>query len=207
MLHRDCIFYKYLGEANWSHKKNGDIFCSFDLYNEGSDILTAKLSWIDPIKIRDKIITSEKKQLEFLIFPTSKTICIFGGSESHIAFALSKMLSFFSISFEKIEVFKIYKKYFRKSIEYQGFVLTSFDISKEEKFKEVEYNNILVDSSDENQFSDYFDKNLVNLVILFKEKKLYFSMDANSVLSFFDTDNVIVIHETCKRIVDYFEDN
>lgn len=76
-----------------------------------TDVIKAKFQWVDPIKVRDKIITTERKTIDFLIFEDINVVCIFGGSESHIAYTISKISQVFPIVLKKVDLFEKYKEY------------------------------------------------------------------------------------------------
>ncbi|HDR4481002.1 hypothetical protein PDN50_22905 [Bacillus cereus] len=205
ILHRDCIFYKYSGTPNWGEveeKENGK-FCSFSCESYQDNVLKVNLTWLDPIKVRDKIITTERKSIFFFVFESNKTICIFGSSESQIAYTISKLLEFFSINFKKINLFDKYKDQFLESTNYNGLILTSFDIAKQQYgFDDNTYINISLEEIKPNELLDYINSySVISFVTLFEEKKLYFSLDLYSVISFFDTDEPYSIYCACERIV------
>jgi hypothetical protein len=205
MLHRDCIFFKYSGTPNWRNVQSNsqDNFCSFscDSYNE--EILQASIAWLDPIKIRDKIITSERKTLNFFVFKENNVICLFGGSESQMAYTISKLFTFFSITLEKINLFETYKENILKSNWYQGLSLTSFDIAKKPSgFDDSTYINISVNDIERNNLERHLNSpEILSLIILYNDKQIFFSLDLFSVVSFFDTDDFDSIFEVCRRIV------
>ncbi|MCM3787888.1 hypothetical protein M3221_05580 [Domibacillus indicus] len=205
LLHRDCIFYKYNGAPDWGDIKNKqeDSFCFFNFEPYEDGILNVSFEWIDPIKIRDKIIASERKKIRFFVFEESRVICIFGGSESHIAYTISKLSAFFPMSFEKVEIFEAYKKQFLNAPSYKGFTLTSIDISKQQSgFDDSTYTNIKVTDIESGKLMKYMSSSeTLSLVILFEDKKIYFSLDLYSVAAFFETDEADSIYEVCKRIV------
>ncbi|OAH59393.1 hypothetical protein AWH48_14730 [Domibacillus aminovorans] len=205
LLHRDCIFYKYSGTPNWRDIENTqqDNFCSFSCESYEQEILTASFEWLDPIKVRDKIITSERKKIKFFVFKNSKVICIFGGSESQIAYTISKLLTFFPISFEKVNIFESYKEQFLKLPYQKGFTLSSIDIAKQQSgFDDSTYINIKIDEIEPVKLAKYISvPEVLSLIIFFEEKQIYFSLDLYSVVSFFDTDEFNSIYEVCKRIV------
>jgi hypothetical protein len=205
MLHRDCIFYKYSGTPNWRdiQSNSNDNYCSFSCDSYEEEILQANIAWSDPIKVRDKIITSERKTIKFLVFKENKVICLFGGSESQIAYTISKLFTFFSISLKKINIFESYKEKTLKSNSFIGFNLTSFDIAKQQSgFDNSTYINISVNDIEKNNLEKYINSpEILSLIILYIEKQIFFSLDVCSVVSFFDTDEFDSIFEVCRRIV------
>ncbi|MDQ0976003.1 hypothetical protein QFZ31_005881 [Neobacillus niacini] len=205
MLHRDCIFYKYSGTPNWRdvQSNSNDNYCSFSCDSYEEEILHASISWLDPIKVREKIITTERKAINFLVFKENKVICLFGGSESQIAYTISKLFTFFSVLLEKIDIFGIYKKKVLKSNSFNGLTITSIDMAKQQSgFDNNTYINISVNDIKEKNLEKYINSpEILSLILLYKEKQLYFSLDVFSVVSFFDTDEVAFIFEVCRRIV------
>ncbi|MFJ8527338.1 hypothetical protein [Bacillus sp. NPDC094106] len=203
ILHRDCIFYKYSGTPNWGEVEGQEKFCSFNCEFYRDNVLKVNLTWLDPIKVRDKIITSERKSIFFFVFENYKTICIFGSSESQIAYTISKLLEIFPINLKKVNLFDKYKEFFLQSTGYNGLNLASFDIAKQKSgFDDDAYINISLDEIKQNELSDYINSYpVISLVILFKEKQIYFSLDLYSVISFFDTDESYSIYQACERIV------
>lgn len=205
MLHRDCIFYKYNGTPNWRNiqSDSNDNYCSFSCDSYEEEILQASITWSDPIKVRDKIITSERKTIKFLVFKGNKVICLFGGSESQIAYTISKLFTFFSVSLEKINIFESYKEKTLKSNSFNGLTLTSFDIAKQQSgYDNSTYINTSVNDIEGENIEKYINSpEILSLIIFFKEKQLYFSLDVYSVVSFFDTDEFDSIFEVCRRIV------
>ncbi|MBU8877963.1 hypothetical protein BGM26_03015 [Bacillus sp. FJAT-29790] len=205
MLYRDCIFYKYSGTPNWRdmQSNSNDNYCSFSCDSYEGEILQASIAWSDPIKVRDKIITSERKTIKFFVFKENKVICIFGGSESQMAYTISKLFTFFSISLKKINIFESYKQKTLKSTFFKGLTLTSLDIAKQQSgFDNSTYINISVNDIEKNNLAKYINSpEILSLIILYKEKQIYFSLDVFSVVSFFDTDEFNSIFEVCRRIV------
>lgn len=205
ILHRDCIFYKYSGTPNWREfeEQNQGKFCSFICEPYQNDVLKVQLTWLDPIKVRDKIITSERKNVIFFIFEKYKTICIFGSSESQIGYTISKILEFFPVYLKKVNLFDKYSKKFLASSSHGGLILTSFDIAKQKSsFDDNTYINISLNEIKQERMEDYMNSyQVISLVILFEERRMYFSLDLHSVISFFDTDESYSIYQTCERIV------
>jgi hypothetical protein len=205
MLHRDCIFYKYSGTPNWRdiQSNSNDNYCSFSCDSYEEEILQASIVWSDPIKVRDKIITSERKTIKFLVFKENKVICLFGGSESQMAYTISRLFTFFSISLKKVNIFESYKEKTFKLNSFKGLTLTSFDIAKQQSgFDNSTYINISVNDIKKNDLEKYINSpEILSLIILYKEKQIYFSLDVFSVVSFFDTDDFASISEVCRRIV------
>lgn len=205
MFHRDCIFLKYTGTPNWRNiqRQKQENFCSFTCDSFDEDVLKASIVWLDPIKVRDKIITSERKTISFFIFKQNKVICLFGGSESQVAYTISRILNLFSISLEKVNIFETYKENFLKSINYKGFSLTSFDYAIiQSNLDDSTYINISIDDIEKNNLEKYINSpEVISFTIFFIEKQIYFSLDLNSVASFFDTDEYESIYKVCKRIV------
>jgi hypothetical protein len=206
MLHRDCIFYKYRGVPNWRDIQGSNLdnnFCSFSCVSYEEEILQASIIWIDPIKVREKIITSERKIMKFYVFKKNNLICLFGGSESQMAYTISKILTLFPITLEKVNIFDSFKKNFLESKPYKNFCLTSVDIVKPASgFDNSTYLNIPLADIRIGKIENYINSSdTISLLIFFQEKQIYFSVDIYSVVSFFDTDEFDFILDACKGIV------
>jgi hypothetical protein len=205
LLYRDCIFFKYVGSPDWRNIASNfnENYCSFvcDTFEEG--ILQANISWSDPIKVRDKIVTTERKTINFFVFKEQSLICLFGGSESQLAYTISKLMIFFDIKLSKINPFNIYKEQFLKANFNKELVLTSVDIAKEQTgFDDSTYFNVAMSELKLDNLHSYLKSNdIISFIILYNEKQIYFSVDVYGVVSFFDTDGFGYIFEVCKRIV------
>ncbi|PRT36263.1 hypothetical protein C6359_03675 [Bacillus wiedmannii] len=206
LLYRDCIFYKYTGAPMWKEiELSGEYFSSFKYELYDNDVIKAKFQWVDPIKVRDKIITNERKTIDLLIFEDVNVICIFGGSESHIAYTISKISQSFSVTLKKIDLFKRYKDFAINNKESGSLELTSIDMSKKPTgYDSNDYVNFPIKGIEFNVLKEYIESdNLVNFVIYIESIQLYFFIDYMSVVSFLDTDEVSMILNACKRIVKY----
>ncbi|MEW5553195.1 hypothetical protein ABGT22_25395 [Peribacillus frigoritolerans] len=206
LFNRDCIFYKYTGEPNWNNIsiKQGDDFSSFSYEQLEGNIIKANFEWIDPIKIRDKIISTKKKNIMFLIFLDKQILTIFGSSESSISYTITKIQQMFPITLEKVNIFLDFKS--KLSIKKkEEFTVTSIDINKTPLgFETIDYVNIALKnltSSDLEEIKQ--SQKILSLVIYLDLIKIYFSIDFISVISFFDTDEFDSIYNACKRIVNY----
>lgn len=206
LLYRDCIFYKYTGAPIWKEiEPSGEHFSSFKYELYDNDVIKAKFQWTDPIKVRDKIITSERKKIDLLIFEDVNVICIFGGSESHIAYTISKISQSFSVTLEKIKLFERYKDFVINNKESGSLELTSIDMSKKPTgYDSNDYVNFSTKGIKFNVLKEYIESDeLINFVIYIESIHLYFFIDYMSVVSFLDTDEVSMILNACKRIVKY----
>ena len=65
-----------------------------------------------------------------MIFEDINVVCIFGGSESHIAYTISKISQVFPIVLKKVDLFEKYKEYVINNKQ-NVFKLQSIDVSKE----------------------------------------------------------------------------
>ncbi|HDR8084501.1 TPA: hypothetical protein VCA30_000999 [Bacillus cereus] len=207
LVHRDCIFYKYTGTPEWKEIElgRGESFSSFKCELYETDVIKAKFQWVDPIKVRDKIITTERKTIDFLIFEDINVVCIFGGSESHIAYTISKISQVFPIVLKKVDLFEKYKEYVINNKQNGFFKLQSIDVSKEPTgYDSDEYINISTKEIELDILKEYIESDkLVSFVISIESIQLYFFLDYMSVVSFMDTDEVASILNACKRIVKY----
>ncbi|QWG75811.1 hypothetical protein EXW50_28055 (plasmid) [Bacillus mycoides] len=207
MLYRDCIFYKYTGTPVWEKIEFGrnEQFSTFKCEPYETDVIRAEFQWVDPIKVRDKIITTERKKIDFLIFENIGILCIFGGSESHIAYTISKISQVFPVVLEKIDLFKRYQEIMINDKKSDMLRLTSIDMSKEPTgYDDDDYVNLPIKGTDLNKLKEYIEsENLINFIIYIEDIKLYFFLDYMSVVSFLDTDESFHILHACKRIVNY----
>ncbi|EPD54170.1 hypothetical protein HMPREF1210_00155 [Paenisporosarcina sp. HGH0030] len=204
LLHRDCVFYLYEGNLDWEHIRNQeDNFCVINYGFYQNNILEASVEWIDSIKVKDKIIASTKKKIIFYVYEKNKVICIFGGSESQIAYAIAKLVTNFHISLNKVDTFRNYKDYFLNPQSEQGFKLTSIDVSKRSTGRvNNSYINIPIKEINEKEMKDVLQYTEA-LVVYYEGNSVYFVIDSNSVVSFFNTDEHQLIIDVCKRIVRY----
>lgn len=198
-MQRDCVFYIYDGNIDWDYiDKPEDKYVSISCSNK-DEVIEGSIKWIDSIRIKEKIIATSKKQVHFSVYESRRVICIFGNSESQLSYVVGSLMNTFRISLNKIKIFEFYKNYFIKNLTGNSFKLTSLDISKTlmdsyinvpiTEFKTKELKNI---------FTHY---HISALVITDTLNNMYFVIDSNSVVSFFETDELVGIKDICKRIV------
>ncbi|MEH7391498.1 hypothetical protein V7164_14690, partial [Bacillus sp. JJ1474] len=95
-VEKDCILFK----LNSTIQFNNDSFCStpsktsFEKYEINEIDQNKKkiiISWLDPVRIRNKIIARDQISVNFIYFKNSSVLACFGGSESYIEYAINKI--------------------------------------------------------------------------------------------------------------------
>ncbi|MFJ8066100.1 hypothetical protein ACIQYS_15850 [Psychrobacillus sp. NPDC096426] len=198
LLNRDSIYYFYEGSIDWENIINQNEEYLSIIYKTTNDVVNVNIEWMDSIRVKDKIVAKNKKQLKLLVYESSKTICIFSSSESHIAFAIAQLNNYFQISIQKVKLFELYQNFFIKSLVKNTFKLTSLDIFRASAESFI---NISVQEIKQHELLTVLTNQTKALVILHEDKDIYFVIDSNSIVSFFDTEESLGIYDVCKRIV------
>lgn len=193
-IERDCILFK----LNKSVQINEDSIYStpnknfekFDIQKLNDKVLKLTYSWLDPVRIRNKIIARDNVSVTFLYFLNLKTFACFGNSESYISYAISKLESKLKLpTLEKVNLFLFCKTQILNNINSKTARLTSIHIYNKNK---------LLTECDEGDLKKYSIKTLKieELVEFLRSEYLesftyksddyntYFYIDKESVISF-----------------------
>ncbi|GED26922.1 hypothetical protein BAG01nite_30240 [Brevibacillus agri] len=200
-LERNCVFYNVddINRIKNSIKINTSLFDKFQIEEDCSDYTKVTYTWIDHIRVRDKIVGREQKTVSFLLLGPSNIICFFLNSESKMVFIIKKLIDISQVSFKKLNLFNIFingrldeKKTLFKIINYH--VKKPSTTYNENIFWEI--NNEEIGRS---EIRNFYDSNLITNLTL-KSNNIYFYLDSQSVVSFNDTDGIKEILDVIVKI-------
>lgn len=200
----DCTLYTFDGElVSAINAVMPDPYHRFDSEIISDSVLCYTYTWLDPIKVREKIIARDQRKIVFHIFVNSKKVCIFGSSESHICYALTKLQELLKINLHKVNLFDIWLRLFRGQVEWVadliGIYLYSYGDS--EVIKKISIKN-----TDRNEIMNYLDgDNAISCIFRTSSgSQANFYLDEASVISFAENmtlaevNNVVqILQENC----------
>jgi phosphotransferase system IIB component len=206
---RDCLLYSFKSPLAWEKLKrqNPGSFFNFTFENENERITKVIFKWVDPIKVRDKIVANKQKQVMFLIFKSKNYVCFFGNSESSIVYTITKLREITSVKLEKINLFNLFSAYEQNNTTPNIFKLVSIDYRvKQSKYnKQDNIQNIAVSELNNNELKKLLKSSQVVGLVYSMNGKYYFNLDYNSVISFYDTSNYEEILNVCNGMVENVE--
>jgi hypothetical protein len=189
-LENDCTIYKTKGLFDINILQSSTYkFENYKIKKINEQTLELIYTWLDPIKIQDKITTKDLKQVVFWYFKEEEKLCCFGSSESYTGYAVAKLEKLLKIEISKIEIFDLCKNKFIAKIKwFADLVNFHIYIGSMNAFNEEEVKKIPVKSVDFNQAINYIKKyHVTNFTYSYNNK--YFYIDHESVLSFPDFSN------------------
>lgn len=204
---RDCLLYEYDNPLILEklREQKADIFFNFIFEDEGEDVTKVSFNWVDPIKVRDKIVATKKKQVMFLIFKSKNYACFFGNSESSIAYTITKLMEITSINLVKVNIFNLFSKYEQIKAMPRVFKLVSIDYRiRESNFdnKQNYIENIAVSDVSEVELNKLLESSRIVGLVYSMNEKYYFNIEYTSVISFYDTSDYNEVLTICNGLVE-----
>lgn len=197
----DCILYKFDSTdiINGINELTSHNFESIVCKEMAHQVFEIQYTWIDPIRMKDKLIARDQKSVTFWIFNNEKIMSCFGNSESAISYAVQNMMRKTSIKFKRINTFDHWfnwhyqtKKWFASLIGiHQKRIPT---VSDEREILKINIRELTAQELD-NLFEQQMVTNLT-----FSYKSTIFYLDLASVISFPDTIKEKEIFDVIKNI-------
>ena len=211
----DCILFKieepfqltnHLYSAPLNH------FEKFEVTNIDNNTVKIMYSWLDPIKIRDKIVDRNQLSMLFIFFKNQNLIACFGSSESYIGHAVSRLEKKLNLKkLEKVNLFNFFKQIVLRNNDNISFVNSNkmiftnihlyngdknlfdceIDDIKKVAIKTINDNELIVLLS-----SNYLESLTFKLI----EYNISFYIDKQSVLSFPETIEDVDVLNAIKEI-------
>ncbi|EMA6344105.1 hypothetical protein OCD85_23155 [Bacillus pacificus] len=211
LMEKDCILYRVTNDFQidklHSITPKRITYDKYDISYINNQIIRISYKWLDPIKVQEKIISREPKSVVLIYFVQRKIICCFGSSESYIGFVISKLEKKLATHLEKINLFDICKKKYINEDNWESDLVSiyllqkkpnSFDDYESTRVKKVKINDI---------GSAELRKHLINgevtsFTYYFNERKTYFYLDSESVVSFPDVVKEEVVYHVIESLSD-----
>ncbi|MGF9911893.1 hypothetical protein ABEX47_04675 [Paenibacillus ehimensis] len=184
----DCIIYKIE-----NHSSNFDFnelpsssFEQVTFSDINNELIEINYAWIDPVRIRDKIISKEQKEVTFWLFKNEKILCSFANSESTMSYAINKLGKILSFGYTRINPFDHWvKNYFKKNNWFAELISVHIKTTPS-AFDNNEIKKISIKSLSEFNYKSLFDKHTVTN-LTFSMNNTIFYIDSVSVISFPNT--------------------
>ncbi|GEC93577.1 hypothetical protein [Brevibacillus brevis] len=201
----DCILFEYdatdfenvVGELTPSRFE--DLSCT----KLSTNVFKIEYSWIDPIRMRDKIISRDQKSVTMWIFCSEKIVSCFGNSESAISYAINSLSEKSSIVFKRINTYEYWSRVFNHSNGWFADLISVHVKKSPSAFDEREILNISIKDISEDKLREFFVQDLVTN-LTFTYQKTIFHLDLASVISFSDTVKEQEIFQVVNKIAGEF---
>ncbi|CAM4190497.1 hypothetical protein [Saccharibacillus endophyticus] len=152
------------------------------------NVVEIDYTWLDSIKVNDKIFRKEQKRINGWIFMEEKTMFIFSNSESSVTYFISRLTEIFQFKIKKIPLFSKWRKFLLKKDILKRFKIINVHIVKEATaFDQNDIRKVAIKTLDDLQIKRMISNDLItNLTFETEEKKVFF-IDKDSAISFPDT--------------------
>lgn len=163
-------------------------FEDLSVSKKNDDVIELVYTWLDPVRVRDKILSREQRSVSCWVFKSEKFICAFSNSESSIAYFMSKLSTIIPTQFERVFPYDYWKQfYYCKNLNWFA-KLTSIHIEKKPTSHDPnEIKKISIKNITEFELESLFENNSVTNLTFHMEGNTIFYIDKNSVVSFPDT--------------------
>ncbi|RKN74988.1 hypothetical protein [Paenibacillus ginsengarvi] len=199
----DCTLFKFEGgdflDKIADHHTSTFEKISYKKINEST--LEIAYSWIDPVRMKDKLIAREQRDVNFWVFIDVGVLCCFSNSESSITYAISKLSHIYDLELNKINTYQYWKDIFLNKHKILFAELIGIHIKKYSTAADHrDISKISVNSISLSEIEGFIRSDLLtSLTFQFKLQTFY--LDATSVLSFPDTSKEKMIFEVIEKIV------
>ncbi|UYV50708.1 hypothetical protein [Priestia megaterium] len=208
LLETDCTIYKADGEflsTDICTKLTSKTFEEYDVKALNERIVKVVFSWLDPLKIRDKLGIKEQKEVVLWFFIKEKILVTWCSSEESVGHVLRKIENRLHVRFEKINIFDRAKN----PLNFNTFAqLSSIHILNNElmSFEEDDAFNfdkkISFQTVSNEEYNDYIDKSLItSLTFKNLNKHFYFYVDKESIVSFPEAMKVADVINVLEKII------
>ncbi|UOQ94068.1 hypothetical protein MUO14_03605 [Halobacillus shinanisalinarum] len=176
-IESDGVIYKFTSPV---YKKELEIlkpdrFEDFEMISLSSDVFYIKYTWLDSIRLYDKIISKKQTSISFIIDHKRNILLIFSDSESKINHLLATIKYYLDSELEKIDVFNLFLKD-KKQIN--DFKISSLDINDTNGLKTIN----LIDLKNR-KYKDFINKNYNNITsFTIQINNSYIHIDKSSLI-------------------------
>jgi hypothetical protein len=201
-MERDCMLYKASNKISLDNSRNS--FSSLEeinIENSPHNITEITYSWIDPIKIHGKVIARRQNDAHFWVMPNQLVIC-FGSSESAISYAIGRFTSYTGVKLVKLDP---YGKWVNKGLRTDKWSANLVEITIYKLPSPLDGNSerTLRHSEPGELLSHINPSDIASLTFAWARKNmssLYFHLDNNSMISFYDTTRSEEILDVVREI-------
>lgn len=174
---------------------------SIDFRHLENGNLEIKYTWIDPIRMKDKIIARDQKTVTFWFFCNKFLMSCFGNSESAISYAILNLSKKAKAEFKRVDTFDHWYQFHYPANNWFA-TLTGVHIKKNPSaFDERDILKLNIKELTREKLNESFDKKeITNLT--FRYGNTTFHIDLASVISFADTASEKEIYSVVKNIVE-----
>lgn len=187
---KDCKIFRVNKDLSFDNinSHNFSIFESYDISNINHNIIKINYSWVDQLKLQDKIVSREKKNIVLFYLKLTNVLFCFGNSESSITFAIKNIEKLAGFEANEINIFNQLKEMF-KSQRNTFMELISISFVKEPSvFDKSEIIKIDFEEISEDQLVELITKKEVTSFLFYSQKSYsYFYVDNSSVICFDDS--------------------
>lgn len=190
LMERDCTVYRASHTISLDKFKTPvSTFEGITFENLPFNVTQLTYSWIDPIKVREKIIAKNQKNVHFWIMPNQLVLC-FGSSESSISHGIDRFCAYSGVNLCKLN---LYEGWVTQRLRTDKWVANLVEVSVCKEPSPTDENSVRVmrnsELSDEELLLLINTSNIANLTFAWTQSNSssYFHLDKNSVVSFYDT--------------------
>ncbi|HGA0701784.1 TPA: hypothetical protein ACIQN5_002699 [Bacillus cereus] len=184
---KDCKVYKIPQKIpmNFFDRFMPSMFENYKIELCDKGIFKIYYSWIDQLKLHDKIVSREKKQVVFFYFKVLDSLFCFGDSESCISHSVKKLENNTLFKVSQVDVFNRINKYVLDK-KTEPFSLVSIHYFQENSVfdkRDIQKFNVL--GKDSQEVQNYLvNKDITNYLFYDEDTSNYFYIDKSSVISF-----------------------
>lgn len=204
LFENDCTIYKVnnkipfenIGDSTLNNRRYEKFVTSVIR----KDIVKITYSWLDPVKVRDKIVSNDTRSVTFIYFPNKDILGCFGSSESCIGHALNKIQMEFKVVLDKVNTFEIIENKIFENKNWFGKVVglhiydKSFSNEKKISIKDLSLQDL----------KNYYQNYIVTCFTCYSDfDKTYFYLDKESVLTFPDNIKEDVVYNVLEKFVEH----
>jgi|SRR5699024_5505133 len=191
---KDCIICMYDKNLSMNHIAKyltSNTFEKYSLKKLNDKILDVEFTWLDSIKIRDKIVSRKQKTIRSWIYLDMNYIVLFGSSESDVNFFKTKLQNLLGITIKELNLYSEWRWNYLHKRSWIA-TLTSIQLKDEiTPYDEGRITSIQVNNLTLEEVKRILTERM-NLIISLtfsyrKYNKITFYMDPKSVISFPDT--------------------
>lgn len=198
------MLFKVNHEINTEHITPKSIFERYKSYEINKQTQEISYIWSDPIKIEDKMVCREQKSVSFWIFKNENIACTFGNSESSIWYGVKRFSRQYA-TFSKIDFYGVFKKMLFNKKEWFAELVSLYLISSDGMHNNQSIKRAANTLPVDELIKYIMEDKVSSLTFRWVEKDIYFYLDTNSVISFYDSAKKEEIFDTIKKVVDVIE--
>lgn len=208
LLETDCIIYKANKEILANYIYDELISKDFEEYktrNLAVGVIEITFSWLDPIKIMDKMVIKDRKEVVMWFFVKESVLVTWCSSECYIGHALRRLESKLNIKYIKLDIFKKAKNplVFNTFAQLTSIHILNDNLKSYEDDDALSFNKrILLQDISNQEYSYYVNESLLtSLTFKYINGNFYFYIDNQSIISFPEAMKVVDVINVLERIV------